>query len=81
MIETTEVEMIQFQEQIIMLSNNDNFITFLITDHTSRFLWTALASFSQMFYLKYGSDAKEMTVVPKHVFEDTFEIIKIAFGR
>ena len=80
MIETTEMQMIQFQEQIIMLSNNKNFITFLIADHTSRFLWNALNAFSQIFTLKFGSDAKELTVVPKHVFEDALEIVRLTFG-
>jgi hypothetical protein len=81
MIETTEMHLIQFQEQIIMLSNNKNFVTFLIADHTSRFLWNALNAFSQIFNLRFGSDAKELTVVPKHVFEDAFEIVKLTFGR
>ncbi len=81
MIETTDVKMIQFQEDIIMLSNNDNFITFIIADHTSRFLWSALAAFSRFFNLKYGSEAEELTVVPKHVFEGAYDLVKMAFGR
>jgi hypothetical protein len=81
MIETTDVKMIQFQEEIIMLSNNENFITFIIADHASRFLWSALAAFTRFFNLKYGSEAEELTVVPKHVFEGAFELVKMAFGR
>lgn len=81
MIETTDVKMIQFQEEIIMLSNNENFVTFVIADHASRFLWIALDSFSRFFNLKYGSEAEELTVVPKHVFDGTIEIVKLAFGR
>ena len=81
MIETTDVKMIQFQEDIIMLSNNDNFVTFIIADHTSRFLWSALAAFSRFFNLKYGSEAEELTVVPKHVFEGAYDLVKMAFGR
>jgi hypothetical protein len=81
MIETTNIKLIQFQEQIIMLSNNENFITFIIADHTSRFLWSAIDSFSRFFNLKYGSDAEELTVVPKHVFEGALELVNLAFGR
>ncbi len=81
MIETTDVKMIQFQEETIMLSNNENFLTFIIADHASRFLWSALDAFSQFFNLKYGSEAEELTVVPKHVFEGAFDLVKLAFGR
>ena len=81
MIETTDIKMIQFQKEIIMLSNNDNFITFIIADHASRFLWSALEAFSRFFNLKYGSEAEELTVVPKYVFEGTFDLVRLAFGR
>ncbi|MHA1978446.1 MAG: hypothetical protein ACW98F_04835 [Candidatus Hodarchaeales archaeon] len=81
MIETTDVKMIQFQKEIIMLSNSENFLTFIIADHTSRFLWSALDAFTRIFNLKYGSEAEELTVVPKHVFEGTFDLVKLAFGR
>jgi hypothetical protein len=81
MIETTDVRMIQFQEEIIMLSNNENFLTFIIADHASRFLWSAIDAFSRFFNLKYGSEAEELTVVPKHVFDGAFEIVRLAFGR
>ncbi|MHA1237107.1 MAG: hypothetical protein ACTSQ9_05545, partial [Candidatus Hodarchaeales archaeon] len=33
MMETTDIELIKFQEEIVMLSNNDNFIIFLVADH------------------------------------------------
>ncbi len=80
MMENTNMEMIEFQEQIILLSNNENFITFLIADHESRFLWSAVKAFSKFFNLKYGTDAQELTVVPRHVFEDAVSIVKLAFG-
>lgn len=80
MMETTNMEMIEFQEQIILLSNNENFITFLIADHESRFLWSAVKAFSKFFNLKYGTDAEELTVVPRHVFEDAASLVKLAFG-
>lgn len=80
MMETTNMEMIEFQEQIILLSNNDNFITFLIADHESRFLWSAVNAFCKYFNLKYGTDAEELTVVPRHVFEDAASLVKLAFG-
>ncbi len=54
-METTDMELIKFQEEIVMLSNNDNFIIFLVADHESRFLWSALHSFSRIFNLKHGS--------------------------
>jgi hypothetical protein len=81
MMETTNMEMIEFQEQIILLSNNENFITFLIADHESRFLWSAVKGFSKFFNLKYGTDAQELTVVPRHVFEDASSLVKLAFGH
>ncbi|MHA2053500.1 MAG: hypothetical protein ACW99F_07885 [Candidatus Hodarchaeales archaeon] len=81
MMETTNMEMIEFQEQIILLSDNENFITFLIADHESRFLWSAVKSFSKFFNLKYGTDAQELTVVPRHVFEDAGSLVKLAFGH
>ena len=80
MMETTNMEMIEFQEQSILLSNNENFITFLIADHESRFLWSAVKAFSKFFNLKYGTDAEELTVVPRHVFEDAASLVKLAFG-
>jgi hypothetical protein len=81
MIQTTDIEMIKFQEEIVMLSTNDNFIIFLVADHESRFLWSALHGFSRVFNLKHGSEAEELTVVPNYIFEDTAELIKMTFGR
>ena len=81
MMETTDMELIKFQEEIVMLSNNDNFIIFLVADHESRFLWSALQSFSRIFNLKHGSEAEELTVVPNYIFEDTADLIKLTFGR
>ena len=81
MIETTDIEMIKFQEEIVMLSTNDNFIIFLVADHESRFLWSALHGFSRVFNLKHGSEAEELTVVPNYIFEDTADLIKMTFGR
>ncbi len=81
MIETTDIEMIKFQEEIVMISNNSNFIVFLVADHESRFLWSALHGFSRVFNLKHGSEAEELTVVPNYVYEDTADLIKLTFGR
>jgi len=81
MIETTDIELIKFQEEIVMLSNNENFIIFLVADHESRFLWSALHGFTRIFTLKHGSEAEELTVVPNYIFEDTGDLIKLTFGR
>ncbi len=81
MIKTKNIKMINFQDKRIMLSHNENFVTFLIVDRITSFLWGALDSFSNMFNLKYGLDDHEYSVVPKSVFKDAETLLRIAFGR
>ncbi len=81
MIKTKNIKMIHFQDKMIMLSHNENFVTFLIVDRVTSFLWGALASFSNMFNLKYGLDDHEYSVVPKSVFKDAKTLLKLTFGH
>jgi hypothetical protein len=81
MINAEQIRMIQFLDKKIMLSQNDNFIFFLLVDRISSFLWSALDSFGTMFNLKYGLEDQEYAVVSKNVFDDAEILLKIAFGR
>ncbi len=81
MIHTENIRMIQFLDRKIMLSQNENFIVFLLVDRVSSFLWSALDSFSSMFNLKYGLEDQEYAVVTKNVFDEAEVLLKIAFGR
>ncbi|MFX1507163.1 MAG: hypothetical protein ACFFDC_13870 [Promethearchaeota archaeon] len=81
MIHAEKIRMIQFQDRKIMLSQNENFIVFLLVDRISSFLWSALDSFATMFNLKYGLEDQEYAVVTKNVFDDAETLLKIAFGR
>ncbi len=81
MIQTTNIKLIQFEKKQLMLAYNDNFITFLIVDRVSQFLWSALESFCRMFNLRYGNEAGELTVVPVYIFDDAVELVALAFGR
>ncbi|MFX0211626.1 MAG: hypothetical protein ACFFDT_36960 [Candidatus Hodarchaeota archaeon] len=81
MIHAKNIRMIHFQDKKIMLSQNENFITFLIADRISSFLWNALDSFGNMFNLKYGLDDQEYAVITKNIFSDAEHLLKIAFGR
>ena len=65
----------------IMLSQNENFIVYLLVDRVSSFLWSALDSFATMFNLKYGLEDQEYAVVTKNIFDDAETLLKIAFGR
>ncbi|MFX0125607.1 MAG: hypothetical protein ACFFAE_18435 [Candidatus Hodarchaeota archaeon] len=81
MIHPENIRMIQFLDKKIMLSQNENFIVFLLVDRISSFLWSALDSFGNMFNLKYGLEDQEYAVVMKDVFDDADNLLKIAFGR
>ena len=81
MINAEQIRMIQFLDKKIMLSQNDNFIFFLLVDRISSFLWSALDSFGTMFNLKYGLEDQEYAVVSKNVFDGAETLLKIAFGR
>jgi len=81
MIHAENIRMIQFLDKKIMLSQNENFIVFLLVDRISSFLWSALDSFATMFNLKYGLEDQEYAVVTKNVFDDAETLLKIAFGR
>jgi hypothetical protein len=81
MIHAENIRMIQFLDRKIMLSQNENFIIFLLVDRISGFLWSALDSFATMFNLKYGLEDQEYAVVTKNVFDDAETLLKIAFGR
>ncbi|MFX0125288.1 MAG: hypothetical protein ACFFAE_16795 [Candidatus Hodarchaeota archaeon] len=79
-IKTKNIRMIHFQENKIMLSHHDNFIVFLVVDNITKFLWSALDSFSNMFNLKYGPEEQELSIVPKSLFEDANILLTLAFG-
>ncbi|UCG04173.1 MAG: hypothetical protein JSW11_09335 [Candidatus Heimdallarchaeota archaeon] len=81
MINTENIRMIQFLDKKIMLSQNENFIIFLLVDRISSFLWSALDSFGTMFNLKYGLEDQEYAVVIKNFFDEAESLLKIAFGR
>lgn len=81
MIHTQNIRMIQFLDKKIMLSQNENFIVFLLVDRLSSFLWSALDSFGNMFNLKYGLEDQDYAVVIKNAFDDAESLLKIAFGR
>lgn len=80
MIKTKNIQMIHFQNKIIMLSHCESFVVFLIVDRVTKFLWSALNSFSNMFNLKHGLEAHQYSVVPKNAFNDTELLVKVAFG-
>jgi hypothetical protein len=79
-IKTKNIRMIHFQDNKIMLSHHDNFIVFLVVNNITKFLWSALDSFSNMFNLKYGPEEQEISVVPKCLFEDANILLNLAFG-
>lgn len=81
MIQTKNINVIQFQDMKIMLSHSENLVVFLVVDRITSFLWSALDSFSNMFNLKYGLDDQEYSVVQKNVFKDADILLMIAFGR
>ncbi|MFX1283181.1 MAG: hypothetical protein ACFFB5_05975 [Promethearchaeota archaeon] len=81
MVQAKNIRMIHFLDKKIMLSQNENFILFLMVDRISSFLWSALDSFGNMFNLKYGLDDIEYAVITKNVFKDAESLLKIAFGR
>lgn len=81
MIQTKNINVIQFQDKKIMLSHTENFVVFLVVDRITRFLWSALNSFGNMFNLKYSLDDQEYSVVSKDVFDDAEILLKLAFGR
>ncbi len=81
MVHAKNIRMIHFLDKKIMLSQNENFILFLMVDRISSFLWSALDSFGNMFNLKYGLDDQEYAVITKNVFTDAEHLLKIAFGR
>ncbi|UCE12971.1 MAG: hypothetical protein JSV04_12365 [Candidatus Heimdallarchaeota archaeon] len=80
MIKTKNIQMIHFQNKIIMLSHNESFVVFLVVDRVTSFLWSALESFSTIFNLKYGLETLQYSVVPKNVFIDTEQLVNVAFG-
>ncbi|MFX0150796.1 MAG: hypothetical protein ACFFAJ_08460 [Candidatus Hodarchaeota archaeon] len=79
-IKTKNIRMIHFQENKIMLSHHDSFIVFLVVDNITKFLWSALDSFSNMFNLKYSPEEQEISIVPKSLFEDANILLNLAFG-
>lgn len=81
LIKSRNIQLIHFQDKNIMLSHNDNFIVFLMVDRVTGFLWGALESFNRMFNLNYSSEFQELSVVPKHLFNDAEGLLKLAFGR
>lgn len=80
MIESENIRMITFQNKQIMLAQRKQFVTFLVVDRISSYLWSALESFTNMFNLTYDLEEQNYTIVPKNVFDDADKLLKIAFG-